>query len=187
MGDLRVFVADDHAVVRAGLRALIDAAPGMAVVGEAADGLEACALVPGLIIVARKLQWGKGGDWRDGSEFFGDVLATTWLVLQEWSGQDRPYAVLDLLSAIRCRLRRQLFGDVAPFVVAGERPNGVVTDIVRIDEAGRDRPQSHARAAGYPLESLPLRPGLRGRPPPIPRRCLRHNSADNVRFAGDTG
>jgi DNA-directed RNA polymerase specialized sigma24 family protein len=30
-------------------------------------------------------------------------------VLQEWSGQDRPYAVLDLLSAIRCRLRRQLF------------------------------------------------------------------------------
>jgi hypothetical protein len=29
--------------------------------------------------------------------------------LQEWSGQDRPYAVLDLLSAIRCRLRRQLF------------------------------------------------------------------------------
>jgi hypothetical protein len=67
------------------------------------------ALVPGLIIVARKLQWGKGGDWRDGSEFFGDVLATTWLVLQEWSGQDRPYAVLDLLSAIRCRVRRQLF------------------------------------------------------------------------------
>ena len=29
--------------------------------------------------------------------------------MQEWSGQDRPYAVLDLLSAIRCRLRRQLF------------------------------------------------------------------------------
>jgi hypothetical protein len=65
-------------------------------------------LVPGLITLARKLQWGAGGDWRDGTEFFGDVLATTWLVLQEWSGQDRPYAVLDLLSAIRCRLRRQL-------------------------------------------------------------------------------
>jgi DNA-directed RNA polymerase specialized sigma24 family protein len=30
-------------------------------------------------------------------------------VLREWAGQDRPYAVLDLLSAIRCRLRRQLF------------------------------------------------------------------------------
>jgi DNA-directed RNA polymerase specialized sigma24 family protein len=67
------------------------------------------ALVPGLVTLAKKLQWGKGGEWRDATEFFGDVLATTWLVLQEWSGQDRPYAVLDLLSAIRCRLRRQLF------------------------------------------------------------------------------
>ena len=66
-------------------------------------------LIPGLVSVAGKLQWGKGGDWKDGTEFFGDLLSTTWHVLQEWSGQDRPYAVLDLLSAIRCRLRRQLF------------------------------------------------------------------------------
>jgi DNA-directed RNA polymerase specialized sigma24 family protein len=66
------------------------------------------AMVPGLVTVARRLRWGQGGDWQDGSEFFGEVLSTTWLVLTEWSGQDRPYAVLDLLSAIRCRLRRQL-------------------------------------------------------------------------------
>lgn len=65
-------------------------------------------LIPGLVTVAGKLQWGRGGEWRDGEEFFGELLATTWLVLQEWAGQDRPYAVLDLLSAIRCRLRRQL-------------------------------------------------------------------------------
>ena len=67
------------------------------------------ALVPGLVTVAGKLRWGRGGEWQDGEEFFGELLSTTWLVLQEWSGQDRPYAVLDLLSAIRCRLRRQLF------------------------------------------------------------------------------
>ena len=66
-------------------------------------------LLPGLVSVAGKLQWGRGGEWQNGEEFFGELLATTWLVLQEWSGQDRPYAVLDLLSAIRCRLRRQLF------------------------------------------------------------------------------
>ena len=66
-------------------------------------------LVPGLVTVAGKLQWGRGGEWQNGEEFFGELLATTWLVLREWSGQDRPYAVLDLLSAIRCRLRRQLF------------------------------------------------------------------------------
>jgi hypothetical protein len=67
------------------------------------------ALLPGLIGVAGKLRWGKGGEWRDTDEFFGELLETAWLVLQEWAGQDRPYAVLDLLSAIRCRLRRQLF------------------------------------------------------------------------------
>ena len=67
------------------------------------------ALVPGLITVARKLQWGRGGNWQDGEEFFGELLSTTWFVIQEWSGQDRPYAILDLLSAIRCRVRRQLF------------------------------------------------------------------------------
>jgi NarL family two-component system response regulator LiaR len=38
---IRVLIVDDHAVVREGLRALIAAKPGMAVVGEAADGAEA--------------------------------------------------------------------------------------------------------------------------------------------------
>lgn len=66
-------------------------------------------LVPGLITVARKLRWGQGGDWQDGEEFFGELLTTAWCVVTEWAGQDRRYAVLDLLSAIRCRLRRQLF------------------------------------------------------------------------------
>ncbi|HEX3147560.1 MAG TPA: response regulator transcription factor [Gemmataceae bacterium] len=39
---VRVFLADDHAVVREGLKALIAAQPGMTVIGEAADGLDAC-------------------------------------------------------------------------------------------------------------------------------------------------
>ena len=67
------------------------------------------ALLPGLLTVAKRLRWGQGGDWDDGSEFFSETLSMTWMVLFEWSGQDRPYAVLDLLSAIRCRMRRQLF------------------------------------------------------------------------------
>jgi hypothetical protein len=66
------------------------------------------ALLPGLISVAGKLQWGRGGEWKDGDEFFGELLTTAWVTIDEWTGQDRPYAVLDLLSAIRCRLRRQL-------------------------------------------------------------------------------
>src|SRR5215831_967773 len=46
---IRVLIADDHAVVRQGLRALMEAQPGIVVVGEADGGEEACRL-------ARELQ-----------------------------------------------------------------------------------------------------------------------------------
>jgi len=45
MTELRIVLADDHAVVREGLKALINAHSGMTVVGEAADGRMACELV----------------------------------------------------------------------------------------------------------------------------------------------
>ena len=42
---LRVVLADDHAAVRSGLRTLLESRPELHVVGEAADGVEAIALV----------------------------------------------------------------------------------------------------------------------------------------------
>lgn len=42
---IRVVLADDQALIRAGFRVLIDAAPDLEVVGEAADGTQAVALV----------------------------------------------------------------------------------------------------------------------------------------------
>jgi DNA-binding NarL/FixJ family response regulator len=41
---VRVLLADDQALIRAGFRMIIDAAPGLEVVGEAADGREAVEL-----------------------------------------------------------------------------------------------------------------------------------------------
>ncbi len=41
MKKIRLLLADDHAILRAGLRMLLDAQPDMLVVGEAADGEEA--------------------------------------------------------------------------------------------------------------------------------------------------
>jgi hypothetical protein len=67
------------------------------------------ALVPGMMTVAARLRWGHGGEWVDGDEFFAELLSTAWVVVTDWSGQDRPYAAGDLLSAIRCRMRRILF------------------------------------------------------------------------------
>lgn len=45
MPEIRVAVADDHAIVRDGIRALLAMAPDIEVVGEAADGAAAIALV----------------------------------------------------------------------------------------------------------------------------------------------
>jgi hypothetical protein len=67
------------------------------------------ALIPGMLTIAARLRWGQGGDWSDGSEFFTELVSTTWEVVSDWAGQDRPFAVLDVLSAARCRIRRQLF------------------------------------------------------------------------------
>ena len=41
MNAAKIILADDHQVVRLGLRALLESAPGFEVVGEAGDGLEA--------------------------------------------------------------------------------------------------------------------------------------------------
>ena len=41
--EITVVVVDDHAVVPTGLRAYFDTEPGISVVAEAADGLEALA------------------------------------------------------------------------------------------------------------------------------------------------
>jgi len=40
-GDIRVVVADDHPIVRAGIVGLLESSPGIEVVGEAADGAAA--------------------------------------------------------------------------------------------------------------------------------------------------
>jgi DNA-binding NarL/FixJ family response regulator len=45
MKPIRVVVAEDHALVRAGIRSLLEKLPGVEVVGEAADGREALELL----------------------------------------------------------------------------------------------------------------------------------------------
>ena len=132
------------------------------------------AVLPGLVGVARRLSWGAGGEWSDGGAFFVDLLTTAWETIVEWSGDDRPYAGLDLLSAVRCRMRRQLLRSKtvaqhhAPSA-EGSREAGVwgagpssLDDLARaIDEAvaegmsGTDASVLYAhRVLGYSLTEL---------------------------------
>jgi DNA-binding NarL/FixJ family response regulator len=53
--DIRVLIADDEALVRAGFKVLVDSAPGLRVVGEASDGVQAVrqarALKPDVVLM----------------------------------------------------------------------------------------------------------------------------------------
>jgi DNA-binding NarL/FixJ family response regulator len=55
MNPIRVLLADDHVLVRAGIRSLLEKMPGMEVVGEASNGRETLALVrselPNLVLI----------------------------------------------------------------------------------------------------------------------------------------
>ncbi len=55
MNKIRILLADDHMVVRVGVRALLEAEPDMSVIGEAADGLtavaEAIRLQPDVVVM----------------------------------------------------------------------------------------------------------------------------------------
>ncbi len=42
---IRLLLAEDHALVRAGIRSLLVSVPGITVVGEAGDGREALAIL----------------------------------------------------------------------------------------------------------------------------------------------
>ncbi|MGW0191228.1 response regulator [Streptomyces sp. NPDC003362] len=73
---VRILLCDDHAVVRAGLRALLSSAPDIEVTGEAATGEEAIALTRKLSpdVVLMDLQLGEG---IDGVETTRRILAMT--------------------------------------------------------------------------------------------------------------
>src|SRR5437867_7012593 len=61
---IRIFLADEHEVVRQGLRALLEAEPGLSVAGEASDGLAVVNLVEKLrpdVLVVDLMMPGLGG------------------------------------------------------------------------------------------------------------------------------
>jgi NarL family two-component system response regulator LiaR len=118
MSSVRVLIADDHAVVREGLRTLIRSEPGMQVVGEAADGIEVIAkardLQPDIIIMDLVMPR------KDGLTAIGEITAASpharILVLTSFAEDDRVFSAIkagalgyllkdslpeDLLQAIR--------------------------------------------------------------------------------------
>ncbi|HTS98097.1 MAG TPA: response regulator transcription factor [Streptosporangiaceae bacterium] len=80
--DIRVLIADDEALVRAGFTVLVDSAPGLSVVGQASDGVQAVrlarALKPDVVLMDIRMP------------VMGGLEATKVIL----DGQDRPPRIL---------------------------------------------------------------------------------------------
>ena len=98
---IRVVLADDHAVVRAGLRAVLGAAPDIEVVGEAKDGRDAVALTERLRpeVTIMDLTMGEMDGTQATKEIVARGLATRVLVLTMHAEEDYLIPVLEAGAA----------------------------------------------------------------------------------------
>jgi len=107
---IRILAADDHAVVREGLRALIDTEPGMELVGEASDGAEAVgkaqAVQPDVVLLDLVMPQ------KSGIEAIGEIRRTApearILVLTSFAEDDKVF------PAIKAGAQGYLLKDASP-------------------------------------------------------------------------
>ena len=128
---ITVFLVDDHAIVRTGLRTYLDTEPGVRVVGEAGDGLEALARIDTLArgdgvpdVVLMDMQMPK----LDGVETTARLKAT-------WPGID----VIAVTSFIEeARIRAALEAGATGYLLKDADASDVV-DAIRAAVAGEVR------------------------------------------------
>ncbi|MGA5406917.1 response regulator [Streptomyces lavendulocolor] len=106
---VRLLLADDHPVVRAGLRAVLDTEPDFAVVAEAATAERAVELAGGVDVVLMDLQFGSG---MHGSEATAAITARAGaprvLVLTTYDTD------ADILAAVEAGASGYLLKDAPP-------------------------------------------------------------------------
>jgi DNA-binding NarL/FixJ family response regulator len=119
MTAIRVLLADDHPVVREGLRGMLDAEPDIEVVGEAASGPEAVVLAgrlrPDVILMDLRMPGG------DGVDAIGRLAGTTVVVLTTYDSD------ADILRAVEAGAAGYLLKDT---------PRSVLADSVRAAARG---------------------------------------------------
>jgi len=93
---IRILIADDHAIVREGQRALIETEPGMEVVGEAVDGVEAVEMArttrPDVVLL--DLQMPRMGGVEAIQEIKAHDAEARILVLTSFAEDEKVYAAI---------------------------------------------------------------------------------------------
>ncbi|AWB94586.1 DNA-binding response regulator [Agromyces badenianii] len=94
---IRIVVADDHPIVRAGIVGLLEAEPGLAVVGEAADGAEAVTVAaserPDLVLMDLRMPQLDGATAT--ARILAEVPGTRVLVLTTYETDDHILAAIE--------------------------------------------------------------------------------------------
>ncbi|MFH8705181.1 response regulator [Streptomyces rubrogriseus] len=152
---VRILVCDDHVVVRAGLLALLDSAPGIEVVGEAGTGEEALALAARLTpdVVLMDLQLGAGID---------GVETTRRLTAATGAGPARTPHVLVLTTYdTDADITRAIEAGATGYLLKAERPEEL---FAAIHAAAQGRTALSGPVAGRVMANLRKpRPALTGR------------------------
>ncbi|WP_019359228.1 response regulator [Streptomyces sp. AA1529] len=144
---VRLLLADDHPVVRAGLRAVLETEPGLAVVAEAATAEEAVARAAGggIDVVLMDLQFGAG---MTGSEATAAITARPGaprVLIVTTYGTDA-----DALPAIEAGATGYLLKDAPPDELA-EAVRTAATGRTTLAPAVADRIMRRLRAPGTAL------------------------------------
>lgn len=108
---IRLLLADDHTLVRAGLRAVLDAEPDLHVVGEASTAEQAVALVADqrVDVVLMDLQFGGGMDGAEATAAIGVLPQPPRVLVLTTYDTDA-----DILAAIEAGASGYLLKDAAP-------------------------------------------------------------------------
>ncbi|MBI5031152.1 MAG: response regulator transcription factor [Chloroflexi bacterium] len=213
MGKIRVLVADDHTIVREGVRLLLDAQPDIEVIGEAADGREAVNMIrqfrPDLVVMDIQMPNLNGLEaTREIKREFPQIqiLALTMYESDEYFFQVlnagasgyvlKKAASADLLSAIRAvhsgdvflypSVARRLVSDYLTRVKSGEEKNSFDGLTAREHEVLKLIAEGHTNQAI--ADKLVITPStVQTHRTRIMQRLNLHNRAELIQYARRKG
>jgi DNA-binding NarL/FixJ family response regulator len=153
MAKIRIVIADDHALLREGIRALLSRENDLEVVGEAADGREAIArcrtLKPDVVLMDIAMP-GLGG-LEASLEIRKECPETRVLVLTQY--EDREYVARFLKAGAAGYVLKRTAGSELASAIRSVQRGGLVLDPQVAREALRES-EPAADAGGGPYESL---------------------------------
>ena len=154
MARIRVLIADDHAIVREGVRALLKLSDDIEVVGEAANGLEAIeaarALSPDVILMDIAMP-GLGG-LEATLEIRKENPAAKILVLTQY--EDREYIRRFLKAGVSGYVLKKSAGSDLTATIRAVNRGGLVLDPEVAREAMREQSSGAASGSSDPYETL---------------------------------